>query len=257
MTTAKPVTFLFRGTSRKCVRRGAAGERESRQMNLWGVLNVARRRWFIFFPLLVVVAAAALIVPKDSKPTYTVESIVLIQAPTFEHQQQPGSTNVITRAVNPLLTGDGGLAPTANLLGKIINSGTTAGLVADSGFTGSYVVISTDRQPFLTIGSTSTDKAAATAANHKVFDLIRAEIDRRQAATINDPTQTVTLGYVTKDELRVGQTSKLRVVAVLLIAGILVALNITVVFDAIMTSRSRRRAPRTRSAVASEVSVRL
>ena len=224
-------------------------------MNVWGVLSVVWRRWFIFVPLFAVAVAVAVIIPKDSKPAYTIESIVLVQAPTSEHQQQPGSTNVVTRPVNPLLTGDGGLAPAANLLAKVMNAGTTYGVVADTGYTGSYVVISTDRQPFLTIDTTSTDKAAAVAANHKLFDLIRAEIDKRQAATINDPTQTVTLGYVTKDEPRIGQTSKLRVAAVLFLAGLLIALTLTVAVDAILTSRRRRRTPRARSTVAPEVSV--
>jgi hypothetical protein len=213
------------------------------------------RRWYVFVPLLAIAAATGVIVPKDSQPSYTIESIVLMQYPTQEVFTEPGSTVPVHRTLNPLLVNNGGLAPAASLLATVMSASSTAGTVSTT-FPGSYSVVATDKQPLLTIDTTSGDKAAAKTANHTVFDLMVAQINKQQSATISDPTQKVTLGYVTQDELSVAKTSKYRAMAVLLVAGILVALTLTVLFDAAVSRRGRRRAPRgTRTATASEVGV--
>jgi len=191
---------------------------------------------------------AAVTIPKDSPPAYTVESVVLLQGPTSQLEQKPGTNTIVTAPVNPLRVNNTGLAPAASLLARVLSAGDSARNVAQSGFHGSYSVVATDREPLITIDTVSGDRAAAAAANDKIFAMMSAEIDRRQAATINEPTEKVTLGYVIQDEPRVAQTSKWRAAAVLFLAGLLVTFVITVTIDALLLSRRRRRAPRARTA---------
>ena len=220
-------------------------------MNVWAMFSVMWRRWYIFLPLVAASVAVALLIPKASPPAFTVESTVMVQAPTAQLEQVPGSTTVTTVPVNPLLVGSANLAPVAGLLARVMNSSASATALRDINFDGTYTVVAPDlRQSLLTIDTVSDNRSAAVAANHKLYEMLATEIDRRQSSVINKPTEKVTVAYVVNDEIRVGITSKLRAAAVLLLAGVLITLAVTVFADSMLSRRSRRSGVRRHGASA-------
>jgi hypothetical protein len=228
------------------------GQRESHAMNVWGVLSVMWRRWYVFVPLLVAAVALALVVPKASAPSYSVQSVIMLQAPTAVSQTvpgtTPGSTQTITKNLNPLLGNSVGLTPDSQLEGTVIMSRAKAKELHDSGFDGSYVVTPSDKQATMTVVTTDKSAAAAQKANKKVVDMITKDIDARQGVAVNDPTQRVTVVPLTDPELtQVAGVSKYRAAAAIGLAGLLLALTISVLVDAAASSRRRRRVPRAHS----------
>ena len=225
-------------------------------MNLWAVLRVTWRRWYVFLPLLALTLAAAVTIPKTSAPTYTVQSTVLVQPPLQSHDTDPATGKTTTRTLNPLTLNRGDMTPVAQSLERIMATPHVAQALVDSHFDGGFSVAQTsNNEPVLRVLSTDKDESAALKASQKLFDVMTAELDQRQKPFLDDPTQRITLAFITQPEVTdIARVSKWRIGAAIIAAGLLFALLISVLADAALQGRSRRR-PGRATVVAPEVKV--
>jgi hypothetical protein len=179
----------------------------------------------------------------------------MLQAPTAVSEVIPGTSKSVTKSLNPLLGNSVGLTPDSQLEGTVIMSRASARELAATGFQGSYTVTPAAQQATMTVVTTDTNAAAAQAANKKVVAMITRDIDARQGVAVDDPTQRVTVVPLTDPELsQIAATSKYRAAAAIGLAGLILTLTISVLVDAGLSSRRRRRLPRGR-AVGSAVGI--
>ncbi|MCU1679113.1 MAG: hypothetical protein JWM93_3871 [Frankiales bacterium] len=212
-------------------------------MNVWGVFKVAVRRWYVFVPLLAITVALAMKLPKDSAPSYTVQQTLTVLHPDAHLVTDPLTGKPKQVDDNPLLVDNGAMFPIASLLGQVMATKSSHRAIADAGYAEPFTVASGDREPTLTIDTTGKDEASATATNNAVADQIRKELDSRQKDYLDDRTRRVNIAVLTPPEvIEVAKVSKSRGALMIGLAGLIVALLVTLFVEAIFGRRPRKPA---------------
>lgn len=209
-------------------------------MDLGEILRILRNRWLIVVPMLVLAVGLGIgtfVLVPNTYSTYTMVSLLTAPAANEAAAKQNG-----TGMDNPFLNLNTSLVPTADFLGRRLQSTDTVLELKRQGITEEYeVALAENAQgPFLTISLKGTDKEhllASTAQLAEYAGTTLTEIQKQNDVAEKDrikltqviPPQTPKLE--TKDKLKL----------VIIAGGGTAALGVVLAFVVESISRSRRR----------------
>ncbi len=143
-------------------------------MDIWRLLRVAMRRWYILLPTLALTGAATWLARDLNAPEYQTEGTVLITQDAIVFEEDASGTVV----ENPF----GDLDVTAVVLQYSMNSSGTRELIAEQGLSPSYEVEAQSRSPILGVEVRAGSPEQAIATGRALIEAIGRELVARQEA---------------------------------------------------------------------------
>jgi len=213
-------------------------------MDLWDVVKLIVRRWIISVPLLLLTVVALIWTAKEVTPNYTAEGNILMLPPTTEINSTDGE-----RTVNPW--------DTDSLTGAVITLLRNKSLheqLAGEGFQATWEA-GRDVQFFsvINIEVTASTTETAQATVQRLSEVVAHEVNARQQGyglTEGQMVGTVTLGA--GENVGIARGNQMRALIVVLFAGMILTVGLTIGCDAILRTRATRRAAPALVAGASE-----
>lgn len=206
-------------------------------MDLLDLLKLMVRRWYVTAPVLLGALAAALVVGGAMPPEYKTTSAVLMVPPTVapvpggDRDRAPG---------NPWLRV--GEAPMAQAVQIALSSHEFRQKVAAQGGDPSYEMKVLNRSAILTVDVTTDSEAKSLATVTAVNQLIRDEVEARQAGYPGRPGEQITTEVLDSGlNITNSRSSILRVQIVTVALGFLIAAVLAALVDVISRLITRRR----------------
>lgn len=215
-------------------------------MDIWQLLRVLARRWFVVLPLLVLTIAMAASVRRSVAPAYGVASTVILLPPDQALARVDGGT--VTVPVNPYLNFTGSTQTATLALSLAATSPGFRRSLAGSAPLAAYSVTVVQRSPVLQVAVESKDRRFAAEATAAVIRGLERELAVRQAGAV--ASQRITLSILSPPAVASVNNAPLRAAAVTGIAGALGSIMLTLAVDALLLMRARhprRRASRSSS----------
>lgn len=203
-------------------------------MDLWDLLKVLARRWYVCVPLIISTSLAAVLLGSRVPADYEAQSSVILLGPSERADE------VVTRQPNPYLSV--GLGTTAQSVQVAVSSNPARAKVARAGLPSDYELEVDTQSSILVVTATASSAREAIATTTKVIALARQDLRRRQAA-VDVPKwariQTRAVS-VADSALPVTSTAK-RTSLALFAAGMMLAVALTLLYDTFLNLRSARR----------------
>ncbi|MGH3716723.1 MAG: hypothetical protein ACRDT4_25180 [Micromonosporaceae bacterium] len=208
-------------------------------MDMWDIVRVMWRRWYVVVPLLLVVMGTTLSAGAFIHPEYTSTASVLLVPPADRPESlKPGEKG------NPWL--DVGPVAMAEAVSIAVQSKSSRDTVAADGVEALYEVGVLPRSSIVLIEVSATSPQQARAGATRVIALIEDEVDRRQAPYQPKPTHQISTQVLDPgDNVVASQTGLRRGQAMILFAGMLLTAGLAIAVDAVL----RRQRPRDRQPV--------
>lgn len=204
-------------------------------MDLWDLIRVSARRWYVLLPLLVIVGAATYSARSNAKPEYTAHSAVLVRETprtTPLAKDQVASANPFSQL---------GMTVTAEALRVRATSGEIRRTLRERGLSTTYDIVRTDdRTPILTVTVRGKTPAVVTATLTAVLDGLDTDLQAQQASVLATANTVVVvqrldgIGAVASD-----YGGKQRATFLTFGVGAILALAFTVLFDVALRARRR------------------
>lgn len=211
-------------------------------MDLWDLLRVVVRRWYVSFPLLIIAAAVALQMSTRVDAEYSAQSSLILVGPTSTGSEAGAADSAF---VNPYLSFSSSLATTAQLLQLSMSSGAARRSVAELGLASNYEVTLVSRSPILKVSVETGDPVVAVETLDEVARLIEDELDERQDAIDAPANKRITVSRLSEGEVPVAQLgSQNRVRIIFAGVGIAAAVAAAFLFEGAATVLNRRGAAR-------------
>lgn len=209
-------------------------------MDIWTVLKACVRRWYVFGPTLGLALWLAYSQMQSMPPAYTATSSATIAGPALVPGEAPGE--IIE--VNPFERLGGSLNATGQVMASLMDSGPKRVEFGDAGVTEAYEVSQDDAVIYFDVQGADADGVVTSAT--RLVELLDTELATLQGRAVEAPesrVRAVTLSVPTvADE---DPIAGLRLFAVLAALGLVLAVALALVVDAVAQSR-RRRTPTAR-----------
>ncbi|MBB5800604.1 capsular polysaccharide biosynthesis protein [Saccharothrix ecbatanensis] len=213
-------------------------------MDFWGAVRTLRRRWYIALPAAVTAVAVALGVFLSIPTRYQSTGVMLLTSPatggTFSENTSPDD---VVR-VNPLLSFDGSLITTSQILAQLLADPKTRkdSLGIDEDSTDTFVASAGPNGPFLFVTADSGSPEGAEAMITTVMDFAAKELDKQQTA-LKAPESTFIKSQVlvnaTAAEAQIG--GKVRYAGAAFVLLMLLTTAATFGGDSVLNQLRRRR----------------
>lgn len=206
-------------------------------VDLWDLIRVGARRWYVLLPLLVIVGFAAVTAQDGVQPEYAAKSTVLVQN-TPRGTPLPAGQQAIENPVSAL-----GMTVEAQALAvKAVSGEVRATLRAQNLSTTYTVELLNDRVPILTVTARASSASLTTATLTSVVNGLDADLQAQQANVGANASTRVTLtrldgiGSPARDK-----SGEQRALFLTLAVGVVIALALTVLVDVALRARRRGR----------------
>jgi len=205
-------------------------------VDVWGAILVLARRFYITVPLLALAVGGAYMYTRGIAPEYhSTASIVLIgpTAPTDKAAPPP---------VNPYVTL--GTATVATTIQLDTASAQTLSQIAAAGNSTNFTVSGVSRTSIVTIEATAKTPHQATSTANQLVSIIKADLATRQKPYAPNPADQITVQVLSPAQVATADTtSRTKSEAIMIGVALVIAILLTLVIDAILNSRQRRRTP--------------
>lgn len=207
-------------------------------MDLWDVIKVMWRRWYVAVPLLLVVLAATLGAGTVLKPEYTSTASVLLVPPAERPEE----------AVDPDDEGNPwiqvGPVAMAEAVSIAVQSKANQDRLAAKGIEAEYQVGVLVRSSIVQVDVAASSPAQVRSAATEVIKLITDEVARRQAPYQSKADQLISTQMLDPgDNVVATRTGIRRGQAMILFAGLLLTAALAVGTDAVLRRRTGGRRP--------------
>jgi hypothetical protein len=226
-------------------------------MDFWGAVRTLRRRWYIALPAAVTAVTVALGVFLSIPTRYQSSGVMLLTSPatggTFSEKTSPDD---VVR-VNPLLSFDGSLITTSQILAQILADPKTReeSLGIDEDSTDTFVASAGPNGPLLFVTADSGSPEAAEQMITTVMEFAAKELDKQQTA-LKAPESTFIKSQVlvnpTAAEAQIG--GKVRYAGAAFVLLMLLTTAATFGGDSVLNQLRRRREARAGASGASGTS---
>lgn len=207
-------------------------------MYLWDLVRTLRRRWYVVLPGLLVTLLAAGMAMKVVSPQYQATgSMVLTSPPIVGDGADPN------QRTNPYLNFSAPLGATAEIVSSSVNSDQTSTTLKSKGAQGSYLVAVDPNSdaPLITIEATASDPSQALNTMRLVVTAIRGRLQQIQATADAPANQYIHAQAVTTSPTAPAiHGSLIRVLAVVVLVGLLASCGGAVVAEAVSRGRERK-----------------
>ncbi|HVX45325.1 MAG TPA: hypothetical protein VHC49_15650 [Mycobacteriales bacterium] len=200
-----------------------------------------RKRWYVLIPGLAVTLVAAVLAMRIVPPSLQATGSVLLISPSVETGNDGGPAT----PTNPYLNFGAPLGATAEVVSAAVNSDRTAKELKQDGATGTYQVAldPNSSAPLLSVQATADDNARAMATLQAVITAIHDQLQQIQADAGAPINQYIKTEVVTSSQNATPvHGSLLRVLAVIMILGVLGSCGAVVLVEGISRGRARRSA---------------
>lgn len=211
-------------------------------MDLLGVLRACLRRWYVFLPIVVLTAWLARDQYQQAKPQYTATASVVI-APSSELVYNRGRQTDTGLVVTSPFNGGDGPRVLAGLLARALNTTTVRQQLLPTG--GAALTASRNVQEDATVvnlqvvtADAATDAKSLEAVRAGVNDVL-AKLQYDAGAPEGQLYNAVSGGPV--DPPLVAYPDRVRGVVAIALAGLLLAVVLSVVAQALLTGRRRKK----------------
>lgn len=210
-------------------------------MDLWSLMRVVTRRWYVAAPMVLVTFTVAFAATTSIPPEYEVDGALLLVGPsTVEVDDGIGEPQL--QEQNPLLGFPSSLGTVARTMDLLLGSQETRSEFAAMGLEPGYVIGSDDRSPILQFLVTSADRDVAVATMDELMNRVRSELLRSQDELDAPAGQRIAVQEISPDnEPSPGYSNKRRSQILLLAVGLLATMFTSVAVDAVLRRRSRGR----------------
>lgn len=212
-------------------------------MDFWGTVRVLRRRWYIALPALLLSGVLALLTYVSVPTRYESSGVLVLTSPSaggrFSEKTKP--EDVVK--VNPLLSFDGSLTTTAQILTQILGDPKTAEELTGKGATSTYTANTGPVGGPMVFATAEADSAeAAQALVGRVLERTVNELAQQQK-NLNAPEPTFITAQIlvkpTQAEAKIG--GKVRFVGAAAVVLLLLTIASTFAADSIMLRLKRRK----------------
>lgn len=208
-------------------------------MDLWTIVKVVVRRWYVSFPVMLAAALAAYSITSKVPSSYQVTGSVILSVPNSAVDTPDGRRN------NPYLAFSGSLSITAHALVRVLDSPEERRRFAGEGLRRDYVIQTEANFPGIRVAVLGKDGATAIRTAQRLIELIGQRLttledqsgappDQRIGIRVLDPPTSAT-------EL---PPSVARVAAMIGGLGLAAATGLALVLEALARSRKRATAVR-------------
>lgn len=200
-------------------------------MDLWDVIRLMIRRWYISAPMIMLTLAAVIGTAVTVSPNYTAEAQVMVLPPSSYRDAEPGEDRVVNPwDVNSLAGAIVTMLRNHNLVETLAAEGHRATWEAGTDLQFQSVIV---------ITVTSPTEHEATAAAERLLQAVNNEVSVQQAPfdiPESEKISTVVLGAgENTDVVRGGQ---IRAMVVVLAAFVILTIGVTIAFDALVRRRA-------------------
>ena len=204
-------------------------------MDVWTVLTACVRRWYVFVPTLLVALAFAYTQMQAMPPAYLATSSATVVGPALVPGQDPGE--VIE--VNPFESLGGSLNATGQVLTSMMDSDPKRTQFADAGVTAGYEVSQDDAVIYFDVTGEDADEVVTSAT--RLVELLDSELAALQERPVEAPESRVRAVALTVPTIAdEDPVAGLRTFVVFAAIGLILAVGLALVADAVLRSRRRR-----------------
>jgi uncharacterized iron-regulated membrane protein len=217
-------------------------------MNIWGVLKIIGRRFYIVVPIFAAGCVLAYTHGKQVAPSYRAQAYVTLQGPTAANQAiagLPGQTQQVQ--LNPLLNSDDGLlAPeSARLILAEASNKARQDAVAAGVDPGYSIIQPSGKSAVMIVESNTPNQRLSLATVQFGINHLTVDLNAEQQGFLSNPTQRVTLQTVIPPETTgVATAGKRKVEIVIGSAGAIVAILLALLVEALAIALRKRRPSR-------------
>ncbi len=206
-------------------------------MDVWGITVATVRRWYVFLPILAIAAVLAYGAGQQAHPEYEATGSAMMTPPRPDPELP-----------NPFVNAQGA----NSAISIILNGSDTQERVAAQGLKSTFTVSPTSRSPIFRVVATGGDAEDVVATIDAVIKVAAEELAARQKAAGIKPEYYIGLEVLSPPYLSaVDNNTAVRVQAVILGLGVVLAVVVAILFDDIV-GLVRRRRSKAREARAAE-----
>ncbi|MBN6036200.1 hypothetical protein [Amycolatopsis sp. 195334CR] len=211
-------------------------------MDFWGFVQLARRRWYVVLPALAVALGLTAFTYLSIPTRYSSSGTLVLTAPSTGAKVTADPTE--GSLTNPLLSFDGSLVISAQIVSQILNDPLTKEQVGAGPESGSTYLANNGQTngPFVFVTTEATSEQESRDLVARVLERARTELDNRQRA-VQAPESTFIkaqeLVQPTQPEPLTG--GKIRFAGAALVLSLLLTLAGTFAFDSVARAMRRRR----------------
>jgi hypothetical protein len=203
-------------------------------MDLWDVVRLIVRRWPVSTPLILLTAAAVAWTAVTITPHHSAEGSVLLLPPTVERSVEPGQP----RNLNPW--------DTHSMTGAMVTMLQGGGLRQQLEAEGFDVTWEAGRDlqfaSMITIVVTADTERQAQEAVSRLTEIVTAEVAvRQQSANLVDGETITAVTLAAGENISLVRSNQMRALIVLMFAGGLLTVLLTISADALLRARAARR----------------
>lgn len=199
-------------------------------MDLWDVIRLMVRRWYVSAPMLVLTMAAVVGTAVTVSPNYTAEAQVMVLPPSSQGDSEPGEDRVVNPwDVNSLAGAIVTMLRNHNLVEQLDEEGFRAAWEAGTDLQFQSVIV---------ITVTSPTEHEATMAAERLLQAVNDEVSVQQASfdiPESEKISTVVLGA--GENVEVVRGGQVRAMVVVLAAFLILTIGVTIAFDAVARRR--------------------
>jgi hypothetical protein len=208
-------------------------------VDFWKTLLVLVRRWYVAVPAMLISLGLAGMAYESIPPKYETTGSVVLLSPS------QGASGGLSRTgpTNPLLSFDGSLETTAQLLTQVLLSPSVQKQLAAEGAGGDYEVGDANLGgPFVNVVATGTSPSEAQRTVVLVLARARQELADREAALSAPRTSYISVSDVVKPtEARLLVGGKIKGAGAALALGLAASLGSAFMIESIVENRRDRR----------------
>lgn len=217
-------------------------------MDLFGVIKVVWRRWYVALPLLVLTVVATLISAATVAPDYAAEGSVLLVSPLPESAETTDTTLPTSDTApadpaseNPLLVIPGGVTSTAEALQLAMTSADFRQEVAAAGFYSDYEISSESRSPIINFYVTGPDGELVVATLNHLIGTANEKLAEVQLEAGATEDALITSQLLTMDsEAAPDYGARTKVAIVVAVMGLILTVGVPVALEGIAEVRRRK-----------------
>ena len=200
-------------------------------MDLWDIIRMLFRRWYLTLPLLAIAAGGAYYAAQGIEPTYTASAAGVFLEPVV-------TLPLDQLAPNPWV--QAGVATTASaVVGSAVDPITKSKVVAD-GFAGDYTVLLASRSVLFSVYAPASTPDEATATLDHVLGVMRDDLRAKQD-TYNVPAdQQLVIQAASGTSIVATRDGIQRVLLAVAGLGIVLTTGIVVLVDSLLARRKTR-----------------
>lgn len=227
-------------------------------MDIWQVLRITLRRWYIAAPILALGVVASYVAADRVAIEYTSGASVLLVSPEALGTPEPEPSAVadpdttltppdsaLESTGNPWLSFSGSLNTAAQAIQLSVLSQETARVIEDEGLSPDYSVGTDRRSPIILIETTSSDPELTQRTLERLVTLVEEDLSRRQVAAGAPASRQIHAEILSMDDTpERAVAARLRVRLGILVLGVIAAMLAAVAFDSLVRIARRRRPDR-------------